>query len=38
MFTVLNCLSQRHNTVPPLRLEPAAPKYQVEHSSRQGLS
>ena len=27
------CLAQRHNTVTPVRLEPAAPQSRVEHST-----
>ena len=31
------CLSQRHNTVKPVRLEPVAPLSQVKHSTTEPL-
>ena len=31
------CLAQGHNTVPPVRLEPAIPQSQVKHSTTEPL-
>ena len=31
------CLAQEHNTVPPVRIEPAAPRSRVEHSTTEPL-
>ena len=33
----IKCLAQGHNTVPPVRLEPATPLSQVVHSTTESL-